>query len=120
MLIFFSIIYFSVKGKNVESNRFIPFGEDGCLFEVKIRLKGDEGEDIKSSFAQMGITNEKERQDILRSNTWIYGQDLDEDFMCTMKLVRNKFLSFYSKYEWGSRDLLEKILGIEYIRLPKV
>ena len=82
---------------------------------IRIRLSGDENLDIENSFKQMGITSKQEQNDILKNYTWHYLDDLDENLECTMQLVQTEALEATKPF-WDSRDIMEKVTEIKYIR----
>lgn len=85
---------------------------------IRIRLSGDESLDIENAFKQMGITSKEKQEDILKEFTWHYLDDLDENLECTMQLVQTEALEATKPF-LDSRDIVEQIMGIKYIRKEK-
>lgn len=82
---------------------------------IRICLTGDEELDNERAFAQMGITSKQKQEEILKEYTWHYLDDLNEDLVCTMQLVQTEALEAAKPFS-DSRDIMEKMIGITYIR----
>lgn len=98
--------WFSKKEKKEEKK------QDGV---IRIRLSGDESVDIQNSFKKMGITSIEEQEKILLNYTWHYLDDLDANMECTMQLVQTAALEAAKRFS-DSRDIMEQLTGIKYIR----
>lgn len=67
-----------------------------CEYRVRLVVGGDKELNAENAFNTMGIANRKLKNLILEHYTWQSYNDLDEDFNCTMKLVR---LDVQEKYK---------------------